>query len=196
MLTALVLTLLAVLFRVFSASFQVWNFVPMGAISLYAGSRLPRRWAWTVPLVAMVLSDLVLDYSRHRPLIGLARWVIYGTFAAITFLGPFANRPKFGRWLLPVLSLGSSVVFFVTSNFATWAEGTLYPLSLAGLIECYVRALPFFRNTIVADLIGTAVLFGLGPVFERTWSRLGRPRLAEIRAEASLPAASEPARVD
>jgi hypothetical protein len=167
MLTAFVLTALAVLFRVFSATYQVWNFAPMAAISLYAGSRLPRRWAWVVPVVAMVVSDLLLDQGRYRPAFELTRWTIYTTFAVTALLGPLANWPRFGRWLLPILSVSGSILFFVTSNLATWGEGLLYPMSSAGLIACFVAAIPFFGNTIAADLIGTAVLFGLGPVFER-----------------------------
>ncbi len=191
MLTAIVLTAIAIMFRLFSASFQVWNLVPMGAISLYSGARLPRRWAWAVPLMAMVLSDLVLERGRDPFYAWTTRLVVYGAFAAITLLGPIANRPKIGRWLLPVLAIGGSVMFFVATNFAVWTEGRLYPLSTAGLWECYVKALPFFRNTVAADLVGTAVLFSIGPVCERAWSRLARPRLAEIPTEVHAPAASE-----
>jgi hypothetical protein len=191
MLTAIVLTVIALVFRVFSASFAVWNFVPMGAVSLFAGSRLPRRWAWVVPVVAMVISDVLLDYGRHRPVFELTRWTIYATFAAITLLGPIANWPKFGRWFLPGLAVSGSVFFFITSNLATWGEGLLYPMNLQGLVACYVRAIPFFYpNTFVADLLGTAVLFGLGPVFERAASMLVRPRLAEIPVETDRPPAA------
>jgi hypothetical protein len=195
MLTAIVLTVLAVVFRMFSASFGYWNFVPLGAVSLYAGARLPRRWAWVVPVVSMVISDVILDYGHHRPVFELTRWTIYATFAAVTLLGPIANWPKFGRWLLPVLALGGSVLFFITSNLATWAEGLLYPLTMQGLILCYYNAIFFYRNTIAADLLGTALLFGLGPVFERATSVLFRPRLAEIPVESQRPTStSGPAR--
>jgi hypothetical protein len=187
MLTAIVLTVLAVVCRIFSASFGYWNFVPLGAVSLYAGARLPRRWAWVVPVVSMTISDVLLDYGRHRPVFELTRWTIYATFAAITLLGPIANRPKIGRWLLPVLALSGTVLFFITSNLATWGEGRLYPMTVQGLIACYVSAIPFLRNTIAADLLGTAALFGLGPVFERATSMLFRPRLAEIPVESEWP---------
>jgi hypothetical protein len=191
MLTAIVLTALAIMFRMFSASFQVWNLVPMGAISLYAGARLPRRWAWAVPLCAMVLSDLMLESGRNPFYVWTTRLVVYGAFAAITLLGPLANRPKIGRWLLPVLAAGGSVFFFVTTNFAVWTEGVHYPLTAAGLLDCYVKGLMMLRNTVVADLIGTAVLFGIGPVWERAWLRLARPRLAKIPVEVHSPAVSE-----
>jgi hypothetical protein len=183
MLTAFVLTVLAVLFRVFSATYHVWNFAPMAAISLYAGSRLPRRWAWVVPVVAMVVSDLLLDQGRYRPAFELTRWTIYTTFAVTTLLGPLANWPRFGRWLLPILSVTGSLLFFVTSNLATWGEGLLYPMTFTGLIACFVAAIPFFGNTIAADLIGTAALFGLGPVFERAARSVTGRRTAAVAQE-------------
>jgi hypothetical protein len=176
MVTALTLIVLAVIPRVVFPTYHIWNFVPIGAVALYAGSRLSRRWAWAVPVAAMVVSDLILDYGTHRPVLELTRWTVYLTLAAATWLGPIANRPKSGRWLLPVLSMSASTLFFVMSNLATWGEGQLYPLTIQGLGQCYVLAIPFFGNTVLADLLGTAVLFGLGPVVERAagrWARVG-----------------------
>jgi hypothetical protein len=189
MLTAIVLTVLAVLARFLTSTLHIWNFAPLGAVSLFAGSRLPRRWAWLVPIVAMAASDYLLDHDRYRPLFELTRWTIYGTFALTTLLGPLANRPRIGRWLLPVLSLGSSTFFFLTSNLATWAEGLLYPLTFSGLMTCYAQAIPFFGNTVAADLLGTALLFGLAPLCERAARPVAQPRLAEIRSEVG---SSEP----
>jgi hypothetical protein len=183
MLTAIVLTVLVLLCRILCSTLQIWNFAPLGAISLYAGSRLPRRWAWALPVAAMLLTDVILDHDRTRPAFELTRWVIYATYAVTTLLGPLANRPKIGVRLLPLLAVSSSVLFFATSNLATWAEGQLYPITLSGLLLCYTEAIPFFGNTIMADLLGTAVLFGLGPFFERAAHRLSRPRLAEIPQE-------------
>jgi hypothetical protein len=185
MLTAFILTLIAVAFRLLPPSaaaswnIDIWNFVPMGAVALYAGSRFPRRWAWLVPMAAMMVSDAVLDYGTHRPLFELSRWTIYTTFAATTLLGLAANQPRRRVWLLPVLSLSASTLFFLASNLATWAEGLLYPLTFQGLATCYWLAIPFFGRTIVADLVGTGLLFGLGPVFERIAQRLNLPRRAE-----------------
>jgi hypothetical protein len=185
MFTAIVLTALAVLSREFSSNFHMWNLAPLGAISLYAGSRLPRRWAWVVPVAAMMISDMFLDQQRVRPAFELTRCTIYATFAVITLLGPVANWPKFGPWLLPFVSVTGSTLFFVSSNLATWGEGLLYPMTFAGLMACFVAAIPFFGNTIAADLIGTAVLFGLGPVFERAARSVTRPRTVAVTQEIS-----------
>jgi hypothetical protein len=189
MFEALFLTIIAVGFRLLppylssSWNLDIWNFVPMGAVAIYAGSRLPRCWAWLVPVAAMMLSDAVLDYGAHphRPLFELSRWTIYATFGATTLLGLAANRPQSRVWLLPMLSLGASTLFYVASNFATWAEGLLYPLTPTGLAACYWAAIPFFGRTILGDLIGTGLLFGLGPVLERAVRRLNRPRRAEAK---------------
>jgi hypothetical protein len=68
------------------------------------------------------------------------------------------------RWqgALPVVStmIAGSLIFFALSNFAVWAFSGMYPLTLAGLAECYVAALPFLDKTVVGDLIWTGVLFG------------------------------------
>ena len=193
MLTAIALTMLAVLCRVFASAFHLWNFAPLGAVSLFAGSRLPRRWAWVVPIVAMAVSDYFLDHDRYRPVFELTRWTIFATLAATTLIGPLANWPRFGRWLLPILSIGSSTLFFLTSNLATWGEGLLYPMTFSGLVVCYTQAIPFFRNTVVSDLLGTALLFGLAPLLERAVQRLRQPRLAEIAVDAHASHPSRPA---
>jgi len=166
-----------------------WNLVPMGALSLYAGASLSRRWAWMVPLAAMGLSDLVIDYAIGRPFNDPSRWLIYGSFALITQMGPLARRPKVGPWLLPVLSLSASALFFVTSNFGAWLVlDMMYPRNLAGLLACYAAGISGFDKTILADLAGTAVLFGFGAILERAY-RLLPARGASLQPVDSPPAA-------
>jgi len=41
-----------------------------------------------------------------------------------------------------------------------WVAFTTYPKSLAGLIACYVAAVPFFWNTLAGDALYAALLFG------------------------------------
>ncbi len=54
----------------------------------------------------------------------------------------------------------ASVLFFIITNFGAWLVGNLYPKTLAGLVSCYVAAIPFFRNTLLGDAVYTLVLFG------------------------------------
>jgi len=57
------------------------------------------------------------------------------------------------------ISLLASIQFYIITNFAVWIFGTMYSKNLAGLINCYFMAIPFFRNTILGDLFYIGVLF-------------------------------------
>jgi hypothetical protein len=138
------------------------NFSPFGALSLYAGARLPRRWSWAVPLVAMALSDTILEFGTGRSTFSFVRGTIYATYAATALLASWALRGRTSTWTLPAWSLAASTLFFLTTNLAVWATGGgMYPPTAAGLVACYASALPFFGKTLVADLVGTLGLFGL-----------------------------------
>jgi hypothetical protein len=167
MVTGFLLVGLTVACRLLSQNYHVWNLVPAGAVAIYAGARLPRKWAWVAPLLGMFVSDLFLGYGSRWPLFGLTRWTVYGTLAATTVMGFVARRKKVAPWMLAGLSVSASVLFFVTTNFATWTEGEYYPMTWSGLATCYVMAIPFFWNTLAADLFGTCALFGVGYALER-----------------------------
>ena len=185
MLTAGSLVLLALTTRLLFPAFHLWNFVPIGAIALYSGARLPKRWAWGVPVCAMILSDIVMDLVQPWPYSMATRLTVYLSLVATTSLGLLAKRPKMRLWTLPLLSVGASSLFFVTTNLATWAEGQLYPLTMPGLVTCYIAALAFFKNSVLSDLAGTAILFSVGPVIERTVGRVVRAWLACPRLECN-----------
>lgn len=51
----------------------------------------------------------------------------------------------------------------------------MYPRTLPGLAECYVAAIPFFRNSLAGDAIFTTVLFGSFGVAERYLASLREP---------------------
>ena len=167
MTTALLLVLLGALSRLLP---HPPNFVAMGAIGLFAGARLPRRWAWSVPIAAMLFSDLVLDLPTGRKAITLVRLAVYGSFALMVIAGRrFAGNARAGR--LAALSAGGAVFFFLATNFAEWTVSGAYPPTPGGLALCYAAAIPFFWNTLAAELAGTAVLFGLDAIARRDAAR-------------------------
>lgn len=144
------------------------NFVAMGAVALYAGSRLPRRWAYAVPLAAMALSDFAIDSAAGRPAFTLLRAAVYGSFAAIVALGRLGLAARRVRPLrLAAFSAAGSVLFYLVTNFANWLEFDTYPATAAGLALCYAAAIPWFWNTLAADLLGVSVLFGLDALSAR-----------------------------
>lgn len=143
------------------------NFAPVAAIGLFAGALLDRRAAWAVPLVALLASDLVLGFYHPMSML----WN-YLAFAACLLLGSALLGARRTLPRMASATLTSAVVFFALSNFGMWASG-YYPRTWAGLVECYVAALPFFRNTLTSDVFYTAVLFG-GHALLMRWAGRGR----------------------
>jgi vitamin B12 transporter len=168
--TTAVSTVLLVLLGAFSRLLpHPPNAVALGALALFAGARLPRWLAVLVPLAAMAASDLVLDLGTGRSALSATRLTIYVTFAVIALAGRAARAASPAR--LALFSVSASTLFFVTSNFVVWAAGELYPRTASGLALCYAAALPFFGNTLLADLAGTAVLFSLDAFSRRVAAR-------------------------
>jgi hypothetical protein len=130
------------------------NFTPISAIALFGGAHFTNTIAaFTVPLAAMVLSDLLIGgFDATMPF-------VYGSFAVSVCLGLWIRRrPSVLR--IGAAAMISSVLFFVVSNFGVWLVGGLYPRTAEGLLACYVAAVPFFRHTLLGDLLYTTALFG------------------------------------
>jgi hypothetical protein len=153
-------TLVAVLLVVVAAASRVvphpWNFTPMLAVALFAGARIERSWLATVGVLGcLALGDIVLGAFPYAGMI----WV-YASMLLVVVLGRVL-RTRTSIVATLVTALGAGFLFFVLTNFAVFAGSNLYPHSVAGLSECYVAALPFYRNQIVGDLVFTGALFGL-----------------------------------
>lgn len=170
-----------VLLGVFSRLLPALGLLPfhvtfLGAVCLYAGARLPRRWAFAVPLIAMVASDIILDAYWQSGAKPLTRLTVYGTFALLVALGRLP-RPDAGPAIRAGLAVLGSTVFYLATNFAVWVANDtgLYPATLDGLLACYAAALPFYRNMLGADLIGTGLLFGVDALARRSFARAEVP---------------------
>lgn len=154
------------------------NVAPLGALGLFAGATLSRRFGWLVPLGALLLSDAFLGF--YNPLLMA---FVYGGFAVGGLLGKWFLREKRTPQRLLACSLLNATAFFVLSNFGCWVIG-MYPHTLSGLTQCYVMALPFFRNTLLGDLFYTVALFGLYALAQRIaqQKRGGEPRTEALHA--------------
>jgi hypothetical protein len=117
------------------------NFAPIAAMALFGGTYMDKKQAFTLPILAMILSDFVIGFDS-LPM----RLTVYGSFSIMV--------------LIILASLFSSVLFFVLTNFSVWAFGTMYPKNSAGLVQSYVFAIPFFRNTLFGDLFYSGIFFG------------------------------------
>ena len=137
------------------------NVAPVGALALFAGARLPLWQAFLMQLVCMAVSDLMLQETLGWR--GFDPWV-YGSFAVYVLLGRLLRKTRSPRMIASV-SMFASLQFYLITNFGVWVScfgsaNALYPPTFAGLIECYIAALPFFGLTMAGDLGFCLVLFG------------------------------------
>jgi hypothetical protein len=142
------------------------NFTAIGAMALFSGAYLPKRSAIVVPLLAIWLSDILLNnivYREYYPTFTLVpnTWLVtYLPTALVALLGSgLSQKLTVKRWLGAALT--STLMFFIVSNFFVWVEDkTLYSKTIEGLTTCYVAAIPFLKNQLMADLSFSALLFG------------------------------------
>jgi hypothetical protein len=145
-----------------------WNLMPVGALALFVGARLPSLWAWLVPLGAMVASDLLLIPAYAAQGIDSISWTttpfIYASFALYALLGRLVT-PRTDSPSVLLAAFAGSVQFFLVTNFAVWAFGVLstgeamYAKTLPALAECFALAIPFSKGTFIGDLLFTSLFF-------------------------------------
>lgn len=130
-----------------------WNFTAIGAMALFGGAYFPsKKQSLMTPIAALLLSDLVLGF--HSTML-----YVYVAFIAVVLMG-WSLRDQRSVLRVGTLSLVSSSVFFLISNFGVWLMEGLYAPTWQGLVQCYVAAIPFFDNQIYGDLFFSGLLFG------------------------------------
>jgi hypothetical protein len=144
------------------------NVASITAVALFGGAYISdKRLAFLVPMAALFISDLVLGLYGHME-------VVYGSFALVVCIGLLLRRRR-TPLAIGGAALASSVLFFVITNFGVWAFGSLYPKTMAGLLACYVAAIPFFQNSLFGDAVYTVALFGGFALAAKWWPALREP---------------------
>jgi hypothetical protein len=156
---------------------QNLNFAPVGALSLFAGARL-RGWrAYMLPIALMAVTDPLVSLMFGYPMrsaYSFATPFIYTSFLINVWIGSHLRRTENPAWIGGA-ALAGSVQFFALSNFGTWlAPASPYGHTLGGLVNCYIAAIPFFRNTMLSDLVYVGAFFGLHAVLSRVVVRSER----------------------
>jgi hypothetical protein len=130
------------------------NFAPVGAFALIGGFYLGKRYALWVPLVALFVSDLILNHWNGYAAFHWPRLIDWGAFLLIG-LAALAVRERGWKSRLAT-TIAAPFFFFAVSNFGVWLTGlnlagVPYAKNLAGLAECYLAGLPFLRGTVLGD---------------------------------------------
>ncbi len=108
----------------------------------------------------LAASDVVLTKWFWHYAFTWDQFVVWAWYAAVLMLGT-RLRENSKPLLILASALGSSVSFYLLSNFAVCASFNMYPKTLAGLITCYTLAVPFFRPALIGDLLFTAAMFAV-----------------------------------
>ena len=128
------------------------NFTAIAAIALFGGVYLEKRFAFIVPILAMLMSDYVIGFYSGM------YWV-YGSFVLVGLIGRMAEKPQKGSIRSGWRYCEFDAVFCRYQFWSVDDTRINVPPTWAGLVECYVFAIPFFRNTLAGDLFFVTVMF-------------------------------------
>lgn len=129
------------------------NFTPLYAATLFSAAVLGGGYAFLLAAVAMVVTDPIL--GLYEPPVMAA---VYLSLLLVAGLGRWCRLRGWGATLGTTL-LGSTL-FFLISNAAIAMFTPHYSHNAEGLLTSYAMALPFWRNTLLGDLLYTGMLFG------------------------------------
>ncbi len=144
------------------------NMTAVGAMALFGGAYVSNRaLAVALPLISLFLSDLLINnivYAAFNK--GQFVWFyegaiwIYAAVALSVVLIGFSLAKNVNSKSVLLASVACSALFFAVSNFGVWQSGAMYPKTAAGCLACYTAALPFLLNSLIGDLVFSALLFG------------------------------------
>ena len=153
------------------------NFTPLCAIALFGGKYFNNKYiAYLLPLLALWFSDILINnfilnnYFDGFTLFYSGFYWQYGSFILITLIGrKTLKNISFIRLL--GISISSSLLFFVISNFGVWISSSFYSKDVFGLIACYVAAIPFYYGTLSGTIFYSFFLFGSYEFLSRKLSK-------------------------
>ena len=133
---------------------HAYNFTPLISIALFAGVYLNKKQALIVLFSSLLISDFFLGFYDWKLLTA-----VYGSYFLIGLISLVIKNNK-NTEMIFAGSIVAAFVFFLVTNLAVWQFSSWYAHNLAGLSECFILALPFFRNTLLGSIFYAAVLFG------------------------------------
>lgn len=120
------------------------NFTPIIAVAIFAPIIVKNHiLVITTTLSAMFVADLY--WGLHS--------FMFWTYSSIALCTLIATR-----FHTMYMMLIGPVIFFVITNFAVWTSG-YYGFTLAGLVACYIAAIPFFHMTLLSTILYTSAFY-------------------------------------
>src|SRR5215470_10862684 len=129
------------------------------------------------PVAALVATDLLLNRFVYHYATDLSFLFTWAWYAGVVLLGSGMLRKRTTPTGVVGAGLAASISFFLISNFWVWAAGNMYPHNFSGVLTCYTAAVPFFRGTLLGDVLFSVTFFGL-PVLVRSFKTANASRMA------------------
>lgn len=131
------------------------NTTPITALALFVSAYVGFRYSALAVLLVMFVSDSLIGFYHWPIMIS-----VYGSFILAGLLGTYLQKNKTIGSVFGV-ALCSSFLFFLITNWAVWQFSTMYPHNFGGLMQSYIMAIPFFKNSLIGDIFYTGSFFGL-----------------------------------
>lgn len=142
-----------------------YHFIPIFSCLIFFGACRPAR-EFAIPVLGLIGVDIFLTTHQYGYAVTIGHvptWLWYlgaVLFGSRTWADSISLPRVLGSSLLAAIS------FFAVSNFVVWAEWGMYAKSWGGLGTCYVAALPFFRNSMVAETVCSLLLYAAARAVE------------------------------
>ena len=138
-----------------------YNFIPIFSCLLFFAANRPAR-EFALPLFALIGVDIFLTTHQYGYQLTLGAAVTWIWYLVVMMLGAGMFRNSMSSRRVIGASLLASASFFLASNYTVWAEWSMYPKTSGGLGTCYIAALPFFRNSVISEIVFSLLIFGIG----------------------------------
>ena len=176
----ILLVIVAALYRIIPG--RPFGFAPQWAMAIYAGAVIKdKRWAFIMPVLSMFVSDLFyhvlyIGGISNMPGFYEGQWQNYLLFTLLVFVGLAVK--KLNVLQIGIASVTAPTFYFLVSNFLVWASngatrGLNRPKNFDGLMLCYADGIPFYKMSILATLVFSAILFG-SYISARNYQAIGK----------------------
>lgn len=137
-----------------------YNFVPVFCSLLFFGAWRPAR-EFGLPLLALMGVDIFLTTRQYGFALTSGYAVTWMCYLGAMLFGAALLGKSISTGRAIGATLLASVSFFLASNFMVWVEWGMYPKTWSGLGACYVAALPFFRNSLAAEMVHSLLILAV-----------------------------------
>ncbi|MEZ5329044.1 MAG: DUF6580 family putative transport protein [Verrucomicrobiales bacterium] len=160
---------------------------PIIALTLCGAAFFKHRWEMALPLVAFVVSDILINFAYGVPPLGVHTFVALAVYGGIAVMGIGLRGGARGQ--LPMLgaTVAGVLAFYLVTNTLSFFMSPGYPSSIEGWIQCLTVGLPgypptwsFLLKSLVSNLVFTGI-FCL--VFHTRESKSTAPAL--VRGEST-----------